>query len=61
MGAVGRTDLPDSNEADLNESIRRIMKLPADTRLFPGHGQSTTLAEELRSNAFVSQAVNARQ
>ena len=52
-GSVGRTDLPDSNPADLDASIRTIMKLPPETKLFGGHGEPTTLAEELRTNDYI--------
>jgi hydroxyacylglutathione hydrolase len=57
MGAVGRTDLPDSNPAALNASIRRVMRLPPETRLLPGHGQVSTLADELQNNPYVREAV----
>lgn len=57
MGAVGRTDLPDASEAELNGSIRRIMRLPPHTRLLPGHGKPTTLAEERENNAYVQAAL----
>ncbi|MGA3065460.1 MAG: MBL fold metallo-hydrolase [Tepidisphaeraceae bacterium] len=57
MGAVGRTDLPDSNEAALMASIRKIMKLPGETRLLAGHGQASTLAQEAQSNPFVIEAM----
>ena len=53
MGAVGRTDLPDSDSAALERSIVRIMRLPGETRLLPGHGDVSTLEEERRSNRFV--------
>jgi glyoxylase-like metal-dependent hydrolase (beta-lactamase superfamily II) len=56
MGAVGRTDLPGSDFNQLQESIRRIMKLPGDTQLLPGHGQSSTLDEERRTNPYVREA-----
>jgi len=56
-GSVGRTDLPDSNHAQLNASIRRIMQLPGDTRLFPGHGRPSSLAEERRDNPYVRLAL----
>jgi glyoxylase-like metal-dependent hydrolase (beta-lactamase superfamily II) len=52
-GSIGRTDLPDSDHAALEQSIRRIMKLPPETRLLPGHGDISTLAAERDSNAFV--------
>jgi hydroxyacylglutathione hydrolase len=58
MGAVGRTDLPDSNEADLYASIRKIMKLPPSTRLLPGHGTASTLADEAASNPYVIESLS---
>ncbi|HRK32086.1 MAG TPA: MBL fold metallo-hydrolase [Tepidisphaeraceae bacterium] len=58
-GSIGRTDLPDSNHADLERSIRTIMRLPPSTRLLPGHGQPSTLADERASNLFVQQILAA--
>ena len=58
-GSVGRTDLPDSNYRTLQQSIRRVMKLPGDTRLLPGHGDVTTLEHELQTNEYVQEAVEA--
>ena len=52
-GAVGRTDLPDSDEGQLFESIRRVMKLPGDTRLLPGHCDGGTLDDERENNVYV--------
>jgi glyoxylase-like metal-dependent hydrolase (beta-lactamase superfamily II) len=54
-GAVGRTDLPDSDESALIESVRRVMKLPGDTTLLPGHGGPSTLDDERRTNDYVRQ------
>jgi hydroxyacylglutathione hydrolase len=56
-GSVGRTDLPDSDHADLEASIRRVMELPPKTRLLGGHGPATTLEIERKSNPFVQQAL----
>ena len=56
-GAVGRTDLPDSDPAALYTSIRRVMELPPETRLLPGHGQPGTLVEELETNPYVRAAL----
>ena len=58
LGAVGRTDLPDADPEALNASIRRVMTLPPDTRLLPGHGQPSTLAEERQSNPYVREALD---
>lgn len=56
-GSVGRTDLPDSDEDQHMDSIRRVMTLPGETRLLPGHGQPTTLAHEAATNPFVRSAM----
>lgn len=57
MNAVGRTDLPDSDPAALNASIRRIMALPPQTHLLPGHGQPSSLGYELQTNGYVQEAM----
>jgi glyoxylase-like metal-dependent hydrolase (beta-lactamase superfamily II) len=57
-GSMGRTDLPGGNPADLMQSLRRLSTLPADTRVVPGHGPATTIAEELQTNPYMQQAVN---
>lgn len=57
MGAVGRTDLPDSQPALLPGSIRKIMQLPPETNLLPGHGQPSTLAYEAEQNPYVRAAM----
>lgn len=56
-GAVGRTDFADSSPAALYTSIRRVMQLPPDTRLLPGHGDVGTLADELETNPYVRAAM----
>lgn len=53
-GSIGRTDLPGANFADLERSIQeRIYTLPGSTRLHPGHGPATTVAQESATNPFV--------
>ena len=59
-GSIGRTDLPDSNHAELERSIRRVMQLPGDTRLLPGHGEVSTLEDERRENPYVQEALAAK-
>jgi len=56
-GSIGRTDLPDSDHAELEKSIRRVMELPGDTRLLPGHGDVSTLDDERRENPYVQAAL----
>ncbi len=46
---VGRTDLPGGNPERLRESISRVLSLPDDTVIYPGHGPSTTVGKEKAS------------
>lgn len=53
-GSVGRTDLPGGAWETLVASINdRLLTLPDDTRVYPGHGPATTIGEERQSNPFV--------
>lgn len=52
-GGVGRWDLPGADLEGLKASIRRLSELPGNTRVYPGHGPSTSLDAERRSNPFV--------
>ncbi len=52
---VGRTDLPGGNARHLERSIReKIMTLPDDIVVLPGHGPLTTIGQERQNNAFLS-------
>ncbi len=52
-GSVGRTDLPTGSMGELCSSIRhKLITLPDETRVFPGHGGDTTIGEEKRYNPF---------
>lgn len=57
LGAVGRTDFPDASYPQLQASIRKVMRLPPDTTLLPGHGQPGTLRQELETNPYVQEAM----
>ena len=53
-GSIGRTDFPGGSWPVLEKSIReRIYSLPGETVILPGHGESSTVAREKASNAFV--------
>jgi hydroxyacylglutathione hydrolase len=53
-GSIGRTDLPGG---DINKIMRslhgRVMTLPDETEVIPGHGPTTTIGEERESNPFL--------
>jgi len=53
-GSIGRADFPGSSCRDLLLSIReKILALPDETVVYPGHGESTTIGVERRSNPFL--------
>jgi glyoxylase-like metal-dependent hydrolase (beta-lactamase superfamily II) len=55
-GSIGRTDLPGGDHDALMRSMaERILPLPLDTAVLPGHGPTTTLARELESNPFLEE------
>ena len=56
-GGAGRTDFEDSEEAELFRSIRKVMELPDDTQLLPGHCDPSTLAVERMTNPYVQEAL----
>lgn len=52
--SIGRTDLPGGDPRTLADSIRaKLLTLPPDTLVLPGHGPSTTIGEELRYNPYL--------
>lgn len=54
QGSVGRTDLPTGDAEALRASVLRLVReLPGGTRIHPGHGDPSTLADERRGNPFV--------
>jgi len=53
-GGVGRTDLPGASETQLIKSIKeKILSLPDETVVYPGHGPETTVREEKNDNPFL--------
>jgi len=50
---VGRTDLPGGDSDSLFESVDRVLELPPDTLIYPGHGPTTTVKHEKAANPFL--------
>ena len=54
QGGIGRVDLPGGDYATLMRSIRdKLLTLPDDTIVYPGHGDATTIGEERQLNPFL--------
>lgn len=52
--SVGRTDFPTGSMGTLVRSIQdKLFVLPEDTRVYPGHGDSTTIGHEMKYNPFL--------
>jgi glyoxylase-like metal-dependent hydrolase (beta-lactamase superfamily II) len=53
-GSIGRTDLPGGNPGQILDSIQsRLLTLPQQTKVLPGHGPATTIGAERKSNPFL--------
>jgi hydroxyacylglutathione hydrolase len=53
-GSIGRTDLPGGNYEQIIESINsRLLNLPNETTVVPGHGPVTTIGAERKTNPFL--------
>ncbi len=61
QGSIGRTDFPGGDYATLMRSIRdKLLPLPDDTVVYPGHGAPTSIAEEKQLNPFVRPLITGR-
>lgn len=60
-GSIGRTDLPRGSLSDMERTLReKISTQPTDLRVLTGHGDETTIGEELRSNRYLRAAQEGR-
>lgn len=51
--SIGRTDLFLSSLNDIKKSVIELMNLPSSTKVYPGHGEKTTIRQEKSHNSFV--------
>jgi glyoxylase-like metal-dependent hydrolase (beta-lactamase superfamily II) len=52
-GSIGRTDFPGGSESQLLNGVReKLFTLPDETKVYPGHGPATTIAQERAHNPF---------
>ena len=57
-GSIGRTDLPAGDFDKLSESLRtKVLPLPADTVVYPGHGPATDIGREKMTNPFLEDII----
>jgi glyoxylase-like metal-dependent hydrolase (beta-lactamase superfamily II) len=56
-GSIGRTDLPGGDTVAMFDSLRdRVLPLPDETIVLPGHGPTTTIGRERETNPYLRQA-----
>ena len=52
-GSCGRTDFPGSSSSDMYHSLKRLSQLEDNLKVYPGHGETTTIGEEKRYNPYL--------
>jgi len=60
-GSIGRTDLPMANPGHMQESLTKMAALPPETVVYPGHGDATTIGEEISRNPFLNGMANVKR
>jgi glyoxylase-like metal-dependent hydrolase (beta-lactamase superfamily II) len=57
-GSIGRTDLPGGDHATMLDTLRRkVLTLPDDIAVLPGHGEQTSIGRERATNPFLADLV----
>jgi len=51
--SIGRYDFPGGSYSQIMNSLKRLMALPPETIVYPGHGDDTTIGDERRGNPFL--------
>jgi glyoxylase-like metal-dependent hydrolase (beta-lactamase superfamily II) len=52
-GSIGRTDLPGGSMVEIKKSLAKLKKMDCRLRIYPGHGQESTLEYELKTNYYL--------
>ena len=52
--SCGRTDFETGNAGQMKESLRKLMELPEDVKVYPGHGEFTTIEHEQMYNPYLN-------
>lgn len=55
-GSTGRWDLPGGDREQLERSLERVMTLPHSTKVYPGHGETTTIGAEVPALRYMRDA-----
>ena len=59
QGSIGRTDLEGGSMQKMDASLRKLagLPIPKETQLLPGHGDFSTMGQELDNNFYIRQAL----
>jgi hydroxyacylglutathione hydrolase len=53
-GGIGRTDFPEGSMSDMAASLEKLTRLPDYLLMYPGHGETSIIGEEKRTNPFLN-------
>jgi len=53
-GGIGRTDFPEGSIIDMNKSLKKLTSLPDYLLVYPGHGETSMIGVEKRTNPFLN-------
>jgi len=53
-GSIGRVDLPGGDPTQMKNSLKKLIELPDDTDVIPGHGETTKIGIEKKSNPYLT-------
>lgn len=56
-GSIGRCDLYGGDEMVMDDSLKRLISLPGDYKIYPGHGSTTTLERERQQNVYLRRII----